>query len=233
LANLSLISSARRLAPGSRIGNHSLIYTTKLAMSGDSQYARELGDIALQQGNLEQAEERFHQGLVLRQQLGQHWREAESLFRLGEIAHQRRQYLEAKGYAQECLAIFRDLGDLARLSRALSFYAEVCTALGELRSAKESLTRAIQVAGEIGSESLRLSALLGLATLLIIENNSDRSVEILAYLLNNPSLPYAERQKSEQLMADLQAILPPHIFQSAFIKGIRQKPSDSVAAFQE
>jgi hypothetical protein len=129
-------------------------------------------------------------GLEIRQKLGQRWRLADSLNMLWELAYRRQEFGDAKREYQESLAILRDFGERERLASTLAHYSEVCTALGDSVQARESLYDSLKLAQEICADRVTVRSLLGLAALLSTDGGSEQSVEILAAIVEHPSLAF-------------------------------------------
>ena len=221
LSNLGILAQLEGdLYLGEEFFNQSLDLYTRLDDEwGVANCLEKLGNIALLQGNLELANKRILQSIDIRRKLGQRWREANSLTELGEVAYRRQRYDEAKRIYQESLAILRDFGERLSLASTLARYGEVCLVLGDNAQARESLQASLKLAQEIGVDGTATRALLGMAELLVKEGAGEQSLEILFTIVKHSSLEHDDKVKTDNLLTELQAVLPPQVVLAAQAEG--------------
>jgi tetratricopeptide (TPR) repeat protein len=147
------------------------------------------------------------------------------LHSLGEAERQ-----EAKQLQRQSAEMYREIGNPWGQATALQQLGEVCSALGEFSEAQQHTYEALQVAAGNGIAPLALSVLVSLAELWLT-TGSDQAlpVEWLAVALNHPASDQATKDRATRLLAQIEAILPRPVLETALAHG-QAKTLDAVVA---
>jgi predicted ATPase/DNA-binding SARP family transcriptional activator len=175
-----------------------------------------LGEIAIALGRRELAAQHFHRSLAIAEETGNSSTKAESLRGQGRLALTLGQYEEAQGLFEEALAITRDI-DL-RLSAQVGLGHAGC-ALGETRQARECFLQALEGAMRAERPPAALSSLVGVGSLSAKEGNVELAVELLALALHSPATRQIDRDRAQELLAQLECELPPEVLAAAAARG--------------
>jgi tetratricopeptide (TPR) repeat protein len=124
-----------------------------------------LGDLALQQGDLDTAHALQTEGLELRRRLGDRSGVADSLVALGRVALARGDRATARALHNQGLAERRRVGDRPGMPASLSALAEIARLDGDAETAAGLLEEALAVATELDDHHCATLALLHLARL--------------------------------------------------------------------
>ena len=155
----------------------------------ESSLLNNLGAAALEQGDLDEAERRFTDGLHLAETLGDQRRRANALANLGATAHYRGDLELALQRYLECLQIWRSVGDARGIAdmllNVLMLLAPLRAERQRARAAGEESLRLFRDLGEAAGEALALS---GLGLIASGEGNLE-----LAASLHTESLQLARR----------------------------------------
>jgi tetratricopeptide (TPR) repeat protein/DNA-binding XRE family transcriptional regulator len=120
----------------------------------------EIGNIALQQGRLQQAADHYRQALALFREAGDRAGEARPLGNLGLVEKELARYEQAASHQQQALAIFRDIGDRFSEARALSNLGSVRALQGRYEEAVSYHQQTQDLYREIGDRGGEAHALV-------------------------------------------------------------------------
>ncbi len=174
-----------------------------------------LGLIARARGEYERAEHLCKEGLAVFRRLDDRVGIVLSLGNLGLVAYDLGKYQEAKRYYHESLIIRREMGDRLGVAISLDNLANAARALGEYREAREYFCRALNGAREIGALPLALEVMVGMADLLLEQDEPEQALALVAFVLQHPASEELTKKRGEQLLAQLTPRLPDHIVAAA------------------
>jgi tetratricopeptide (TPR) repeat protein len=132
---------------------------------GTAMVLANLGDLALQQGDLDVADTLHTEGLDLRRRLGDRSGVADSLAALGRVALARGDRETARTLQTQGLAERRRVGDRPGMPASLSALAELARLDGDPATAGALLEEALTIATELDDRHCVTAALLHLARL--------------------------------------------------------------------
>jgi tetratricopeptide (TPR) repeat protein len=118
----------------------------------------DLGSVARALGDFEEAKRYYEASYAIQEEFDTREGMGLALNHLGEIALLQEDYAQAEGLYRQSLAMYEEIGDKGGLATALKGLGDVALAAGEMRTARQPLQRALQIATEIQFISLRLSA---------------------------------------------------------------------------
>jgi tetratricopeptide (TPR) repeat protein len=124
-----------------------------------------LGNVALLEGNLDDADAHFRAGLEVHRELGDERVEARTIGRLGTIARLRGEHAEAEARFRAALATHRRVGYRLGESSALSHLGVLLTELGRTVEARPLLEQALDLAIQIGLRNVQATCSAELAEL--------------------------------------------------------------------
>ena len=118
------------------------------------------------------------------------------------------QYRElAQAMAEESIVLYRKLGERWSLAIALTHLGEIFAARGQHSEARQQFLEALQAATEAQIAPETLKALLGLASLYIVEGRNEPAFELLNAILQHPGSSQKTRDRASTLRAELEAQL--------------------------
>jgi tetratricopeptide (TPR) repeat protein len=203
-------------------------------------YLSVFSGVASALGKLSEAKQLLRESLAISRALGDRWIAAFSLNQLGLVTYLmgNTEWAEAKRLYQEGLAISKELGDQWNISLSLNHLGQITYALDELQEAKQYFLTALKTAMEAQATTIALDALVGLVILLVKERAStaesevakkEQALEWLVLPLNHPASWQDTKNRANQLLAELEAELPPHIVAAAQQRGQARKLKEIVA----
>jgi predicted ATPase/DNA-binding SARP family transcriptional activator len=179
-----------------------------------------LGEIAIVLGKYEEAAQHFQKSLAIAEETGKSSMRVDSLRGQGSLAMALGQYEQAKGLFEEGLANARNI-DL-RLTVQIGLGHAVC-ALGETQQARACFLQALGSAMAAHRPPAVLSALVGVAFLSATEGNGRLAVELLVLALHSPATCQIDRDRAQELLAELESELPPEVLAVATARGQARK----------
>jgi predicted ATPase/uncharacterized protein HemY len=182
---------------------------------GVSKALSNLGIVAYLSGEYEQAKPLLQESLRIYQELGDQVGIANCLNNLGLIASNLKEHTEAKELHRKSLAIFREIGSRYGIGLNLNDLGTVAYTLGEYGESKASFHEALKTALDMGVVPMALDALVGMAMLLIKEEQGELACQLLTFANNHPASNSETKARAKQLLAELEAQLPPDTFTAA------------------
>jgi tetratricopeptide (TPR) repeat protein len=131
-----------------------------------------------------------------------------ALVTLGQLAHIRGQYEQAKRLCGQSLDICQEVGSQWGVSFALYHLGKAHYALGEYAKARERFYRSLQVAVGIATMPLVAYVAIGVAVMLAHTGEHRRAHSLLSALLRYPRSNYETKKEAERLRQELRATLP-------------------------
>jgi predicted ATPase len=187
---------------------------------GSLQLYRELGDqqgvagvllnlavIIKLRGEYEAARQACQESLALFRAAGNQRGIVASLNNLGSLANETGAHQESWDYYQKSLAIRQEMGDGRGMALALVNLGEVADALGRIDEAKEFFRKGLKLAQKTAATPRALIALNGMARILHRQGYPKAAIEIVGFVLAQPALIQANREKAEHLLSELQSEL--------------------------
>ena len=113
----------------------------------------ELGNIALFQGNYEQAQRLSQQSLEIHERLGDESRRAANLHQLGVIAHDQGDDAKAHQLLQQSLEIEKRLGDQSGYAASLHHLGMIAQDQGDYAEAQRFLQQSLEIDKRLGNQS--------------------------------------------------------------------------------
>ncbi len=170
-----------------------------------------LGNVANDLGEYIEAKKLYQESLEIKREIGDRKGIATSLCNLGNVAHAVGEYTEAKQHHQKMLAMCREIGHRWGEASALIRLGYDMGDSEELQESKKSFHEALGIAMEISAAPLALDVLVGIATLLTKEKESEKALELLAFVLCHPASYKYTRDRAEELCSALTSELPAHV----------------------
>ncbi len=118
--------------------------------SGEAKSLGSLGNIALQRGEFDAAEEYHERSLSIKQEIGDRSGEAKSLGSLGTIARDRGEFDAAEEYHDRSLSIEQEIGDRSGEAKILHSLGIIALQRGEFETAKNHYQSALAIFAELG-----------------------------------------------------------------------------------
>src|SRR5262249_43529866 len=101
-----------------------------------------------------------------------------ALASLGEAALRRGDHIEARRFAEECLALCRQIGERFLLGYALECAGEVATAEGDYSRARARLRESLNLHQDVGNRAGAADTLESIAALAATETESEHAVQL-------------------------------------------------------
>jgi predicted ATPase/Tfp pilus assembly protein PilF/predicted amidohydrolase len=165
---------------------------------GTASALNNLGMVASLLDEKAEARRLFQEALEIKREQGDRAGVDISLNNLGTIAGQVGDYREAKRIFEENLSIRREMGNQVGVCNSLINLGIAATRLGAHQEARDRLAEALRGAAEIGAEPIALTALVSMAELLL-QDDEEQALGILALVLNHPATPSGKRDEAERL----------------------------------
>lgn len=121
---------------------------------------------------------------------------------LGEIGLLEQAYAQAAEMYAEALAVHHEISDRGGQVRALNGMALAAIAQGDLRTARDRLRHALQIAAEVQYVQLMLFTLSNIAELLICTGQHDDSARLLDIVSHHPATIEDVRERAQALRAE-------------------------------
>ena len=135
-----------------------------------------LGSIMQHLDTPERKEEIEQEALALAKSLGDRWRQAEVLADLG---WDHRDYLRARAYWEEAVALYREVGDLNSLVDLLGALGNLELLYGDIESAQERLDEAFQLNRQVNNQAVSGNFLAALSKIASINGDFEKGRSFL------------------------------------------------------
>lgn len=183
-----------------------------------------LGVVAYDQGQFEDARLLHQESLTLRQQLGDQWGIAATLTNLGEVARQQGDEERALSLQTQSLALFRGIGDAVGAATALMNMGLLHSQRGDYALARTLLNESLLLWHELGEQVYLAESLEGLAVVAAAQGQAERVARIAGAAATiraaiGAPLPQADRARYEQSLERARTQLDPATFALAWTAG--------------
>ena len=138
---------------------------------------------------------------------------------LGVVAEGLGEYREAKQLQQECLAIYKEIGDRWGIANSLNNLGFAICVLGEFQESKKCFHQALETAIDTQTVPVALEALVGMVTLLMKEGEKEQASELITHVLHHPVIYGEIKHRAEQLLSELEPQLLTHVLHHPAIYG--------------
>jgi predicted ATPase/DNA-binding SARP family transcriptional activator len=203
---------------------------------GEAFFLHSLAWVANTMGDAVEARRCLQEALVLHEQTHDRVLLAESLGQMGTVAYLEGKYTEARKRYLESIEVNKETGERWRMGPALIGLAYTTRALGDYGAAGRYLRQALEMAMEIGSLWIAMDSLVGLARLLVAsdpgEATVEKAVELLAFVLAQPSSSQEAKDRAAPLLAELDERLSPTVAAEAKKRGQRGNLEEIVASLE-
>ena len=156
---------------------------------------------------LEEAQRLAEECIIQSSEIRDRFAKGLALQSLGLVAHARAQYRDAHSWLEESLTLFQELRDRWSMAHVLSSLGYTQHALGESRGAWQTFLAALEISMEAKTRRIVLDAVLGLATLLHEQEQTEQAAELCLHVLRLPGGSERAKDRAEQLWSDLKASL--------------------------
>jgi tetratricopeptide (TPR) repeat protein len=173
----------------------------------------------------EEAKRLFQDCLAIYKEIGVTSSIAVTLTNLGEIAIAMGEYDNAIHFAQESWQFYKKVDEQER-SPELSWYfrvlGEASFGLKQYQRAKKYLYQALDSAVINLSNYYILLSFVGIAQLLAIEGEKERSLELLTLVLHHPASWQWTKDKALRILPEIESGVPPDITEAAKKRGMER-----------
>jgi predicted ATPase/transcriptional regulator with XRE-family HTH domain len=166
-------------------------------------------------GEYREAKKLLQESLELSRENGYRFATGLALDGLGRVAYAEGRYEEAQPFFSESAHLFQEMGDTHRLSRTLNHQGLNSLALKQAVKAQNDFNSALRLAYEGGSLPSALNALTGLAALEAKEKATQRTLEMILYILQHPASARETKDLATRLQLELESKLPPEQVEAA------------------
>ena len=179
----------------------------------------EMEAIRSNQPDIRQTQEELLVALDAHARQGNKPRVAELNYELGEIALEAKQYPDARERYQQALDMYTEFDDAVGSIRALNRLAEISLSLADAGPASTFLRKALQLAVDNKETMRALKSLTLLARLYIHQDNKDRAMELLAFVMTYPEIIHELEDEAERMVFDLESELDQGVIERAWERG--------------
>jgi len=136
------------------------------------------------------------------------------------VAHELKQYADARRLHQESLTLKQAIGDQRGAIHSYVHLGQAAVELGDYRQARQEFAIALKNALEMKALPLALEAVEGLAQVCAKESQFKQAAELLALVLAHPASEQRTRERASVLMARVAQPLDPQQLSLAQAHGI-------------
>jgi tetratricopeptide (TPR) repeat protein len=157
------------------------------------------------------------------------------LLGLGNVSFALGEYTQANEYYLRCLKTAKELGFGWAIVNATRYLGRVALSMGETVEARAYILQSLRLAEEIGYSRYTTYLLYYFARVRVAEDSSERAVELLALVLQQPASRQGRveggriRDSVQDLLATLEAELSPEIYAAAWERGRTLELEEAVA----
>jgi tetratricopeptide (TPR) repeat protein len=157
----------------------------------------------------------LRESLALSRENGYRFATGLALDGLGRVAFARERHEEAGPLFAESANLFKEMGEIHRLSRVRSHQGLNSLALGQLAAAREDLNSALRLACGGGFIPSALAALAGLAALRIRQGAGRETLELVLFVSQHPASAGDTREAARRLQAEIEPAFDPQEIRAA------------------
>ena len=163
----------------------------------------ELGKVAINRGDLEQADEYYQELFNQVHAQGDVSFEIIALCNLAYIAGLRGNFASARGYAQRTVAQAQELGEKWNMLVASLYLSLSELKLGEVVAAKRAMREVLVLAQSLGMPTLLLGGLMIAAQVLVVEDQTQHALALFGLARVHPALDSQIRLEIDDALAKL------------------------------
>jgi len=157
--------------------------------------------------SLTEAQSLLLENLQIARESGNRWGIGLGLEQLAASAQATGDHAEARRMLEESVAIYREVGDLWSLSRVLNEAGKFAFEQGDDARARQYFKEACKAGSTAHAPPHVLTALAGLANLLVLEGSHERAIELLLFIQHNPASTQDTKDRLKKRRAELEAHL--------------------------
>ena len=177
----------------------------KMVSNSLSHYAR----LLVLTGQVDLAQARAQESLVISRTLGDRWTNGGALMALGQVEYAMRHFQEAQHALAESVRECADLNEFERMIDALIWQGLAEIALSDLNPADQHLREALRLAQQGSLLRCQLGALFGLAEWRARVDQPECALEVASYVNQHPAAERGLRDRAGALSAELSTRLTP------------------------
>lgn len=192
-----------------------------------------LGNVAYSQCEYPEAKQLYQESLVICKEISDRDGIARSINSLAFIAHAYGEYQEAKQLYQESLTIYKEIGARFDIANLLIHLGTVAHALEGYQSSKKYFYEGLKTLMNLRRLLNVLIALFKIAEVFSKENQKERALEVLVFILNHPDGGQHSKNQLKQLITEIESKLSPQVIASVREKAKLKKIEELVTKILE
>jgi eukaryotic-like serine/threonine-protein kinase len=186
------------------------------AMAGAVRQTQVVQSLSLSDTEHMQAKTMFLQVLEVHRKTNNQRGIADILYNLGVNAQNHDDLGEAIKYFQESLGVRQTIQDEMGITQIYERLAKIAQQQNQPELAWQHFQNALKASQQVGIASMSLMVLVGMANWLVDQENGAKALEILGYVLHDPATPEQTLDTAENLIFDLEEILPSNQIESGW-----------------
>jgi predicted ATPase/transcriptional regulator with XRE-family HTH domain len=177
------------------------------------------------------AEQLMLENLELSYEYENHWMTANIYIHLSQVALSTDRVELAEKYLHEVIKLYSEFGESDDLAICLLYFGKCFLIRLDLEAAREKFRQVIKIGHTLNTYYLVFWALVNIARTYVNDGNTEKALEIALILKDCPVEHKIAQDEGNCLWAELQAVLPEEVIQSA-VKQIEGKiPADQAKAY--
>jgi predicted ATPase/transcriptional regulator with XRE-family HTH domain len=189
-----------------------------------------LGRTALKLKRTAEIEEILWEGAQITQESGDRFGYGLMLEQLALASWARGDFTSAEQLFDSSVELFREIGDVWYLSRALTSWGDFRQSVGELTQAAEHFRQAITLSLDAQAFLIAMNALVGMAGVHAQEDKAESALEIAIRVIEHPASPQDARVRANQIYGDLESQFTSDEIE-AFHQRVRSETLEEFAKF--
>lgn len=146
-----------------------------------------LGALAIGRGDLDEATMIYEEIVSKARAVGNREREVPALNNLGVVTYAQQNWEKTIYYHSQALSVAREMNQKQTVAMLANNLGDTSQRLGELEKAKVYLAEGLKVAQEIGAMPLLLMGLQPAGTLITLEGDKERGLQLLGLSITHPA----------------------------------------------
>ncbi|MBC7809825.1 MAG: hypothetical protein H7175_01690 [Burkholderiales bacterium] len=151
----------------------------------------------------------------------------EALTQFGQIMEALANYTQAEQAYLEAVTLSQDLPPFSAML-AVNFLGRIAYAIDKNEEAAFYYHKALDISKQVGSFRFKLDVLLGMVELQVRQGGIERTIELLALIVQHPASLNHTRDRAQALLQKLEPELPPDVFAARQEKGKAAKLDDAL-----
>jgi tetratricopeptide (TPR) repeat protein len=185
-----------------------------------------LGDVARELAEFDQAQAYLQQSLNLYQQLGNRYGQSVAMCNLGEVLNRLNEVSKAHKILEQSLTICEETGNRTGMAYALVTLGVILTQQGEHEDARQSLCRALSLALENQALPLVMDVLVACGQWLRRNGKGGQALQVLMYVTRHPATMKGRKKEAERIISRLASELPPAETREAYELSVVQSMNE-------